>query len=117
VIEEAYGPDGKPLALETRLTTSARAARPRIPAPALRERGLARTLTFNLGRPARVRAWIADLGGRRLADVCDRKLTAGIQEITWDGKAANGLPPAPGTYVFHLEAGTFGYDRRMEVAP
>jgi hypothetical protein len=74
-------------------------------------------LVFNLGRPARVRAWVGDLRGRRLADVFDRKLPAGIQEVTWDGKAANGRPPAPGTYVFHLEAGTFSYDRRMEVAP
>ena len=117
LILEAYGPDGKPVPLQIRYTTGIGPARPRMTAPGLRARGLARTLSFNLGKAQRVRAWISDVRGRRVADVLDRKLPAGIQEVTWDGKGADGRVPARGTYLFHLEAGAFSYDRKLEVAP
>ncbi|MBW8886797.1 MAG: hypothetical protein JF616_03470 [Fibrobacteres bacterium] len=115
-VVEAYGPDGKPLTLQTSLTTSL-ARRAPAPRASFRQRGNARTLTFNLGRPARVRAWVSDMRGRRIASVLDRKLPAGIQEATWNGNGPGGRPPAPGAYLFHLEAGTFSYDRKLEVAP
>ena len=117
ILMEAYDPEGKPLSLPSRLTTSVGRIRPRAVAPSLRERGNARTLVFNLGRAQRVRAWISDVRGRRVADVLDRKLSAGIQEATWDGKMAGGSLPARGTYLFHLEAGTFSYARKVEAAP
>lgn len=115
-VVEAYGPEGKPLALQTSLTTSlVRRAAP--PPAGFRQRGNARTLIFNLGKAERVRAWVSDLRGRRIAEVLDRKLPAGIQEATWNGNGPQGRPPAPGTYLFHLEAGTFSYARKLEVAP
>jgi hypothetical protein len=117
IVEEAYGPDGKPLALRSMLTTSLRRARPAAPEASWRERGAARSLAFNLARAQRVRAWISDVRGRRVAAVADRTFAAGVQEVTWDGKSAGGAPPARGTYLFHLEGATFSYARKLEVAP
>lgn len=120
LVLEAYGPDGKPMPLQVRYakyTAGLRPGRAAKASPAFRQRGDARTLAFNLGRAQRVRAWISDMKGRRVADVIDRKLPAGIQEVTWDGRASGGGVPSRGTYLFHLEAGTFGYDRKVEVGP
>jgi hypothetical protein len=115
-VVEAYGPDGKALNLQTTLTTSV-ARRAPAPRASFRQKGNARTLIFNLGKAGRVRAWVSDVRGRRVATVLDRQLPAGIQEATWNGNGPGGRPPAPGAYLFHLEAGTFSYDRKMEVAP
>jgi len=115
-VVEAYGPDGKALSLQTTLTTSLVRRAPAPPAT-FRQKGTARTLIFNLGKEQRVRAWVSDVRGRRVANVLDRKLPAGIQEATWNGNGPGGRPPAPGAYLFHLEAGTFSYDRKIEVAP
>lgn len=117
IVEEAYGFDGKALPAHPRLVTSLARFRAREGAPSFRERGTRRTLAFTLGRAERVRAWVGDMRGRKVADILDRRLPAGLQEVSWDGRTAGGRAPARGTYIFHLEAGAFRYDRKLEVAP
>jgi flagellar hook assembly protein FlgD len=118
VVVEAYGPDGKPLNLAKRLTTAVGKARAMMNgAPVERVRGKQRTLAFNLGRAQRVQAWVMDLSGRRVAGIVDRKMPAGVHEITWDGMAEGGKPLAKGTYLLRLQAGGFAYDSKVEVGP
>ena len=117
VVEEAYGPQGQKLSLARDMTTGLKPARVPAAAPVERVRGASRTLSFTLGRAQRVRAYVTDVRGKRVADVVDRKLPAGLQEVTWDGMARGGRPLAGGTYLLHLEAGLFTYDRKVEVTP
>ena len=117
IVEEAYGPHGQPLTLAKIVTTGLVPAVQAPARPVEKVRGASRTLLFSLARPQRVRAYVSDMRGRRVADILDKRLPAGLQEITWDGKAKGGRAPAGGAYLLHLEAGTFSYDRKLEVAP
>ncbi|HKP94745.1 MAG TPA: hypothetical protein VJ385_03210 [Fibrobacteria bacterium] len=118
IVEEAWTPFGQKTALSRNLTTGMRPARDReAPVPVERIRGLTRSLTFTLAKAQRVRVYVSDFRGRRLADVLDRKLAPGLHEATWDGMARGGKPLAAGSYFLRLEAGTYAYDRKLEVAP
>lgn len=117
VVEEAWTPFGRKTVLGKNLTTGLRST-PRALAPTLVERirGSSRSLNFSLGKTQRVRVYVSDFRGRRMADILDKKLTPGMHEITWDGKADGGNPLPAGTYFLRLEAGTYAYDRKLEVA-
>lgn len=117
-VEEAYGTQGKPMQLSKRLSTGlGKAPSQSAGSPVERIRGGVRTLTFNLAKAQRVRAFVTDPRGRRVADIADRKMPAGLNEISWDGRASGGKPLASGTYLLRLQTGSFNYDRRVEVAP
>ena len=79
--------------------------------------GASRSLTFTLAKAQRVRIHVSDVRGRRVANVFDRKLGPGMHELQWNGKADGGKPMAPGIYSLRLEAGTYVYDRKLEVKP
>jgi hypothetical protein len=117
VVEEAWTPFGQKTVLAKNLTTGLRSA-PGTPGSNLveRMRGSTRSLDFNLGKAQRVRVYVSDFRGRRMADILDKKLAAGMHEVTWDGKADGGGPLPAGTYFLRLEAGTYAYDRKLEVA-
>jgi hypothetical protein len=117
-VVEALGPDGRNLSPSKSLTASLRPWN----APGLTQareamRGNLKSLLFNLGKAQRVRAYIADANGRAAATLFDGKLGKGLQEITWDPARPGGKSLAPGTYFLRLQAGSFAYDRRMEVKP
>ena len=117
IVDEAYGAQGKPLQVSKRLSTGlGKALSAPAGYPVERVRGGVRTLTFTLAKSQRVRAFVTDPRGRRVADIVDRKMPAGLQEISWDGRAAGGKPLAGGTYLLRLQTGSFTYDRKVEVA-
>ncbi len=62
------------------------------------------TVSFNLNAPAQVEASIYSAGRlvRRLVDVSTR--SAGIQQITWDGRDANGVALPAGSYLLEIKA-------------
>lgn len=117
-IEEALLPWGGKSTVTHRLTTSIldRGAFPQEP-PREKIQGAHRTLSFALARDSRVRVRVMDARGRMAVKVFDGRKGKGMQEITWDGRAAGGRPLPAGTYFLRLEAGTLVYDRKLEVAP
>jgi hypothetical protein len=118
IVEEAFGPSGKKTTVAQNLVTSlVPASKPMAGAPVEKIDGPARTLSFTLAKAQRVRVFVSDFRGRRVADVFDRKLSQGMHEIRWDGKASAGGPLPAGTYSLRFEAGTYVYDRKVEVKP
>jgi len=114
----ALGPDGRTLSPAKNLTTSLRPlAGPGATQAREVSHGNLKSLLFNLGKAQRVRAYIADAKGRAAATLFDGKLGKGLQEITWDPALPGGRSLAPGTYFLRLQAGSFSYDRKMEVKP
>jgi hypothetical protein len=118
IVEEAFGPTGKKASPDSRLTLGLAAPRgPLMGSLVEKIDGPARSLTFTLGKAQRVRVHVSDVRGRRVANVFDRKLAPGMHELQWNGKADGGKPMAPGIYSLRLEAGTYVYDRKVEVKP
>jgi hypothetical protein len=114
----ALGPDGRTLSPAKNLTTSLRPlAGPGATQAREVSRGNLKSLLFNLGKAQRVRAYIADAKGRAAATLFDGKLGKGLQEISWDPVRPGGKSLTPGTYFLRLQAGSFTYDRKMEVKP
>ncbi len=114
---EAFAPNGSPMALKVRMTTGVATRRQLAERPQLRMYGRKRTLVFSLGRAQNVKAWISDFRGRKVIGLLDRKMQAGVQEISWDGMAPGGKPLPAGAYLFHIEAGLTRYDSKVEVGP
>jgi flagellar hook capping protein FlgD len=118
ILEEAFGPTGKKAAPDTRLTLGLGAPRgPLMGSLVEKTAGDSRFLTFTLGKAQRVRVHVSDVRGRRVANVFDGKLGPGMHELQWNGKAEGGKAMAPGVYSLRLEAGTYVYDRKLEVKP
>lgn len=117
-ILEALGPDGRSLSPTKSLTTSIRPlAAPGFSQARETTHGNLKSLLFNLGKAQRVRAYVADAKGRSAATLFDGKMGKGLQEITWDAARPGGKSLSPGTYFLRLQAGSFTYDRKMEVKP
>lgn len=118
IVEEAFGPTGGKVAPGSRLTLGLALPRgPLMGSLVEKTDGASRSLTFTLGKAQRVRVHVSDVRGRRVANVFDRKLGPGMHELQWNGKADGGKPMAPGIYSLRLEAGTYVYDRKLEVKP
>ncbi len=117
-ILDALGPQGTRIPVAQQWTTSSR--RGQVPfgrLPEERVRGGRQTLTFTLGKGARVHAYVADARGKSAAEIFDRKLGPGLQEISWDRDRPGGRRLPSGNYFLRLEAGAFTYDRKLEVSP
>ena len=118
IVEEAFGPSGAKTTVGKSLSTGLAAPRGALSqTPTEKINGVTRTLNFSLAKAQRVRVYVSDFRGRRVADVFDRKLAAGMHELTWNGRADGGGPLAAGTYSLRFEAGTYVYDRKVEVLP
>jgi uncharacterized membrane protein len=63
------------------------------------------TLSFTLPRPQDVSMTVYDISGRLVAEVENGHREAGLQEIVWDGRDANGAEVASGIYLCRLDAG------------
>lgn len=117
IVLEALDPFGAKVEVPSRMTTGLRPGGKDAGTPPVeRVRGLTHTLNFSLGKAGRVRVYVVDAHGRRWVSVLDRKLSAGLHEAAWDGKAEGGSPLPAGTYFLRLEAGTYAYARKLEVA-
>jgi len=73
------------------------------------------TLSFTLPQPQDVRLAVYDISGRLVAKIDDGHREAGLQEITWDGRDANGAEVASGIYLCRLDAGEHHATRKVTV--
>lgn len=118
IVEEAFGPTGKKVLPDSRLTLGLAAPRGALMGSLVEKiDGPSHSLTFTLAKAQRVRVHVSDFRGRRVANVFDRKLGPGMHDVQWNGKADGGKPMAPGFYSLRLEAGSYAYDRKLEVKP
>ncbi|MEE8572171.1 MAG: FlgD immunoglobulin-like domain containing protein, partial [Gemmatimonadota bacterium] len=72
-------------------------------------------LSFTLPRPQDVKLTVYDISGRLVAEVDDGYREAGLQEIAWDGRDANGAVVASGIYLCRLDAGEHHATRKVTV--
>lgn len=116
-VSQAVLPFGGNTTLAHRVTTGiGKGAVPRL-APRERVSGSQRILTFTLAKEGKVRVRVLDPRGRTAVTVFDGRKGKGMQEVVWDGHGRAGRPLPAGTYFLRLEAGTFAYDRKLEVSP
>ena len=70
-------------------------------------------IRFELPDDLPVHLQVFDLRGRLVRTLVDAPLTAGRQEIAWDGRDQAGRNVGAGTYLYRLEAGEFTGAGRM----
>ncbi len=68
---------------------------------------------FELERAGRVRLDVFDVGGRHVARLLDRELSAGPHSVAWSGSDGRGRRVASGVYLYRLTAGAFTHTRAM----
>lgn len=73
-------------------------------------------IRFSPDTPGRASLTIYDLTGRRVRTLLDAALTAGPQEVVWDGRDASGTPVSGGAYFWRL-SGTAGTRTGRLVVP
>jgi hypothetical protein len=61
------------------------------------------TIQFVLPENGHTNLSIYDARGRRVVDLVDRELNAGLNEFVWDAKDARGTPVSSGVYFYRLE--------------
>ncbi len=71
------------------------------------------TLHLALPESAHARVDIFDIAGRLITPVHDGPMAAGVHEIVWDGRAADGRPVASGIYFCRAEIGEWSRIRKM----
>lgn len=64
----------------------------------------ATSVSFRLGRAQRVRVVVYDLDGRLVSRLADGEFQAGLNSVTWDGRANDGRALASGTYVIMIDS-------------
>jgi hypothetical protein len=71
------------------------------------------TVSFDLGKRARVQLSVYDVSGRRVAVLIDREMEAGAHEAVWNGRASDGRIVASGVYFCKLKAGGIVETKKM----
>ncbi len=74
------------------------------------------TIGFELGRDAEVRVEVFDLAGRRVVRLKDALLSAGAQQVQWDGLDRVGSAVASGTYLVVISAGEVVMTQKVVLA-
>lgn len=73
----------------------------------------ATTLSFVLPERAHVRMAIFNMAGQRLRLLVDGERSAGVHQVVWDGRGADGAPVASGAFFYRLQTGASTRVRRM----
>jgi hypothetical protein len=68
---------------------------------------------FTLARSEAVELTVYNLLGEKVATLCDRVLTAGLQEIRWDGRDNSGRDLPSGSYLYRLRTGELLREGKM----
>ena len=71
------------------------------------------SLRFALAAPGHARLVIVSAAGRLLRHLLDAELSAGVQELRWDGRSDSGRPLPSGVYFARLESGSLVESRRL----
>lgn len=61
------------------------------------------SVRFSLDRAQRAAVSVFDVTGRRVIELTDRRMSAGLHEVPWNGRDASGRPTAAGTYFVRLK--------------
>jgi endo-1,4-beta-xylanase len=72
-------------------------------------------IRFNITESANVSLEIYDILGRETATLVNENLTAGVYNVTWDGKKSDGSKAGSGTYFFRLRSGNHVITRKMSL--
>lgn len=73
----------------------------------------ATTLIYELPDPAPVTIDIYDVGGRRIRQLAAGPQSAGVHNVEWDGRDADGRPVPAGLYVYTFEMPGFRRTRKL----
>lgn len=71
------------------------------------------SLKFALPVSGHAQLTVFDIAGRRVAELVNRSMDAGVHSVTWDGRDASGSMVASGVYLARLEAGGKTMTREM----
>jgi PKD repeat protein len=72
------------------------------------------TIYFELPEAANVRLQVFDISGRLVRNLLNgASLSAGRQDVVWNGKDDSGQQVAAGVYFYHMSTGSFSETKRM----
>jgi aminopeptidase N len=71
------------------------------------------TIAFDLPKAVDVKVSIYNVEGRRVVNLLNENLDAGMHRVTWDGRDGSGRRVAPGVYWYSLEADGRAWTRKM----
>lgn len=71
------------------------------------------SIAFELAQTGPVELSLFDLRGRRVVQLISEVLSAGSHEVDWDGRDADGIMVASGTYLYRLRTPAMTASRRM----
>ncbi len=70
-------------------------------------------IRYELPQAAQVKLAIYNLLGEKIRTLVDAKESAGVKQVTWDGRDGNGQRVSSGVYLYRLEAGEFKMTKRL----
>jgi len=70
-------------------------------------------IRFTLPSDARVKIEIFNILGQKVKNLVDQELSAGVKEISWDGKDSQGTEVGSGIYFYRIKTREFTEVRRM----
>jgi hypothetical protein len=73
------------------------------------------TIAFGLPAEAGVRLSIYDVSGRRVRDLVNRSLAAGVHSVSWDRTDERGRAVGPGVFYYRMTVGPTSFVRRLVV--
>jgi hypothetical protein len=116
---EALAPDGSALILPSAkiVTVGIKGKVDSRQAPQFKLEGRTRRVSFLLAKASQVELTVQNMRGQTVTSVFKGKMSAGLQEVAWDGSGEQGQPLTAGIYFMKLRAGAFHYDRKVEVLP
>ena len=71
------------------------------------------TIPFTLASEQRVRIAVYDIRGRRVIQLCDKRLERGRQELLWSCRDEGGRPVASGAYIVRMESDGFTQSQKL----
>ena len=71
------------------------------------------TVAFTLAQSGRVQVEVFDVLGQRVAQVVDRVLPAGRNQVVWDGRRADGRAAASGLYYVRVKSAEMNAARKV----
>lgn len=71
------------------------------------------TIKFALPKDATVTLRVYDVLGRVVRTLVNQRVSAGYQQVVWDGRNEAGSQVSSGMYIYHISAGAFTSTKKM----
>jgi len=72
-------------------------------------------IRFQLPSAQRVRLYIFNIRGQRVATIVDEEMDPGYHQVTWDGRTADNQQVATGIYIYLIQVGTNKASRKLTI--